>query len=165
MKIAGREIERPEGDIIAFPRKSGDIVFRVDPVMDLDEFETIVPLPKPRMARTKRGLEPIVDDEQLTIQMDNYGKAKLGYILFKSIRPVGKDDDGNEVDLDIEYEHIDPEQPMTYASWEQELRDSGLTTAEYNRLLQMVMEVNMLTEKRLDEARASFLQLHIPQGA
>ena len=48
--------------------------------------------------------------------------------------------------------------PSTWANWETELKDNGLSQMECNRVLALVLEANCLDEKKLQKARELFLQ-------
>ena len=56
MRIKGKEINEPNVELIILPRPSGeDIIFHAGCITSYDEFDALVPKPKPRMKIYRDG--------------------------------------------------------------------------------------------------------------
>ena len=117
----------------------------------MDEFDAKCPLPKPPGKLTKDGW--VADENDPTYQqiLGEWGKKRLGYMVTRSLAPARSS--GTRVKLD---------DPRTWAKWEEDLIDGGLTQIEVNRVLALVMEANALDEAKLVKAREVFLRGQAP---
>jgi hypothetical protein len=146
MRIGGVKIEGPNEEILVLPRLGEDIVIRAMAVSDMSEFHALVPEPKPPGKLTKNGWEPTLKDETFKQRMIKYGEQRYAYMVIKSLAPSK-----------IEWERVDSDNPKTWALWEEELREAGLSTVEVDRISVCVMRANALDENKLKEARELFL--------
>jgi hypothetical protein len=57
----------------------------------------------------------------------------------------------------IEWETVDMDKPTTWPKWVDELQENGLSEVEVGRIINAVLAANSLDEKKIEEARKSFL--------
>lgn len=148
MKIGGVDPKTLSSEVfLVLPRGEQNIVFRARGLQDMDEFNSICPLPKPPGKLTKDGWVPNLDDPTYQQVMTEWGRKRLGYIVTRSLAPSA-----------IEWDTVDLGNPRTWGNWEEDLKSGGLTQIECNRVLALVMEANALDETKLQRARESFLR-------
>jgi len=153
MKINGRDRVGLYSDIFVLPRpanQGGDVVFKLVAILDYTEFETLCPLPKPKMKINHKG-ERVADekDKGYAAQMEEYASNRFNWLIITTLR----DTPG------LEWSKVNPSSPGTWKEWTDELKDFGLTPVEINLLTAKVMEVNSLTTDKMLEARERFLAL------
>jgi hypothetical protein len=148
MKIGGVEVNGPCEEILVLPRMNGeDIVIRAKAVPDMDEFNTLCPEPKPRGIRTKKdGYKLDYDDPNYKKQKERYNELHTAYIVLRSLAPS-----------EIEWATVKMDQPSTWLEWQKELKDTGFSVFEVNRIVMTVMSANALDEGKLEKAREVFL--------
>lgn len=157
MKIGGKQVDAaPASDFIVFPRNNGDIAIRANAVMDRAEFDKLVPMPQPPKKRIKGGaLVDDTDSPKYLTALKQHGARFIDWLTITSLCGVNKE---TQEDDPIEWDTVDRQIPNTWRSWEDDLRANGFSDMERKRIYSLVMQVNSLTEARLDEARNSFLQ-------
>lgn len=159
MKLKGRSDLTPSVETVVLPRGdykegdewvSGDLIFKCGPVKSMKEFETLCPLPTPPKA-TRPGGEEVekTDAPEYRLAVEEHGKKRLAFMILKSM----------EYTPDLEWEKVKMEEPNTWLNYEAELRESGLTELEINRIVIGVMRANALDEGYIEEARKRFLEL------
>lgn len=146
MRIGGVEVKGPNKEILVLPRMDEDIVIRAQAVTNMDEFEALVPEPKPPGVRTKDGWRPNKKDETYQQQVLHRGEQRFAYIVVKSLEPS-----------EIEWEAVKMDDPGSWITWEDELRKAGLAEIELNRITLCVMQANSLDDSKLEAAREVFL--------
>ncbi len=146
MKIGGRTVEGPHEEILVLPRGENPIVIRAKAVLDLDEFETICPEPKPPGKLTKEGWVPNKDDPSYRQLVSMHTDKRIAYMVIRSLEPS-----------EIEWDSVKIEDPRTWLNYIKDFREAGLATVEINRIIQLVMVANALDETKLEEARKVFL--------
>lgn len=159
MKLKGRKDLTPSVETVVLPREdyqegdewvSGDLVFKCGPVKSMKEFETLCPLPSaPKSTRPGGEVVEKTDAPEYVLAVEEHGKKRLAYMILKSM--------GHTPDL--EWEKVKMEQPNTWMYYETELRESGLTDLEINRIVIGVMRANALDEGYIEAARMRFLEL------
>ncbi len=102
----------------------------------MDEFQAKCPLPKPPGKLTKDGWVAEENDPTYQQVLTEWGKKRLGYIVTRSLEPS-----------QIEWDTVKLDDPRTWANWEKDLIDGGLTQIEANRVLALVMEANAWTRR------------------
>jgi hypothetical protein len=155
MKIAGVDPKTLSNEVVlVLPRAENNIVFRARGLRDTSEFEAKCPPPKPPGKLTKDGW--VANDTDPTYQQvqTEYAKKRLGFIVVRSLEPS-----------EIEWDTVNLDDPRTWANWEKDLKNGGLSQIEANRVLALVMEANALDEAKLQKARESFLAGQIPMPA
>jgi len=148
MKLNGQKLSTMNNQIIIIPRTDGDMIFKAAPVLDMAEFNTLYPEPKPPMIR-RRGEStdsPDMSDKKFKETLEKRSKAYSLYMIIKSLMAT----EG------LEFETVDIKNPETYINMEKELEDSGLTSVERGRLFQGVMRANSLDMEYIEEARKRF---------
>ena len=149
MLMHGRKIEGPNEEIIVIPRPEEPIVFTARAVLDMSEFDDLCPRPKPGV-RIMRGGERVEETDNPTYKakLDDYGTKRLQFIVLKSL----------EATEGLEWETVDLENPHTWGNYEEELKNSGFSEVEVNRIVLGVLNANSLNEAKLEQARKLFLQ-------
>ncbi len=152
MKIGGIDPKTLCNEVIlVLPRVEQSIVFRARGVRNMDEFNARCPQPKAPGKRTREGFVPDESDPTYQAVFEQWGKQRLGYIVTRSLEPT-----------DIEWDTVNFDDPRTWANWEKDLIDGGLTQIEATRVLALVMEANALDESKLQKAREVFLAGQVP---
>jgi hypothetical protein len=135
--------------MIILPRGGEDLVFHAKAIDSFDEFEKLCPPPEPPK-KILPGGEKIENpqDPEFLKSMDNYGAKRLGYMVVKGLA---------EGTPDLEWEKVKLDNNTTWHLFREELRESGLSDVEVNRLVAGVMKANSLSEIAIEEARRRFL--------
>ena len=140
---------------LCFKRKGELITFFAQPVWDYREFEELCPVPENKataFVRNERGkvvkqVDP--DSQEHKMALQGREEQRFGYYLMKSLEPSFKPEG------DLEWEKVDPKNPLTWGLAEQELRDS-LSFYEFTNVLALVDEANALDNAKLEENAESF---------
>lgn len=147
MKLNGKQ---PGVNIeqIFLPRGNETLVFHAKAIDSFDEFEKLCPPPEPP-AKILKGGEKISnpEDPEYKKSMDNYGAKRLGYMVIKGLLETPG----------LEWEKVKLDDHTTWQKFREELRESGLSDTEVNRLVAGVMKANSLSEIAIEEARRRFL--------
>lgn len=147
MKIGGIDPKTLCNEVVlVLPRGDQNLVFRAVGLPDMDRFIEQCPQPKPPGKLTRDGVIPMVEDPSYTQLMDQWGRKRLGYMVYHSLKPS-----------EIEWDTVQEDDPRTWTNWEKDLRDGGLSEIEVSRVLALVMEANALDENKLKKARDLFL--------
>lgn len=149
MRIAGKKIEGPNVELIAIPRGTGDpIVFRAQAIMDYSTFDKLVPEPKPPV-KIMRGGKRVKDTDAPSFKQaqEEFATRRIAWMVIESLKAT----EG------LEWEKIDYDDPTTWHLFEDELRESGFSHIEVQRIIQGVFAANCLDEEKLEAARESFL--------
>jgi len=149
MKIGGEEINKPNEDILVIPRGKGSpIVFEGQAIMDFTVFNALCPMPEaPTITTRTKGTIKDEKDKGFMAQMNNYVAQKTAWMIIETLKPSN-----------IEWDSIDPEKPATWVKWSEDMANAGFTAAEQQRIMTFVIEVNSLSESKLEQARADFLR-------
>lgn len=154
MKINGVVVTKPSEEVLILPRGDQDLVFRAQALPDLDEFDKLCPEPKPPGKLTKDGFVPLLDDPGYRQIKANHDKQRMGFIVIHSLAPSN-----------IEWDAVDPDNPATWAMWQDELKAAGLNYVEINRVAQLVLDANSLNQAKIDEAHAAFVRGKVVESA
>ena len=153
MKIAGIDPKTLCSEVfLVLPRGEQSIVFRAIGLKDMDEFNAKCPAPKPP-GKFMKNEGWVANENDPTYQQvsTEWGKKRLGYIVIHSLVPSN-----------IEWDTVKLDDPRTWASWDKDLINGGLTQVESNRVLALVLEANALDETKLAKAREVFLAGQAP---
>lgn len=152
MKIGGKKISGPNVTTIVFPRGDDNdnaIVFKVQAVLDTDEFESLCPLPEPPTIVRKDGTKSKdVNDPKYLAKMTKYNTLRFTYTILKSLAATPG----------LEWETVNMSDPETWQNYEIDLKNAGISLSERNHLLMAVLDTNSISEDRLKEARDHFLR-------
>lgn len=154
MKLRGK---RPGIHVepVVLPRPDGDLVFQIKAIETFDEFEKLCPLPKPpaKILPNKERVEDTNDPAYLK-KCEQWGVKRMAYIIIKGLM------DGTP---DLEWETVKLSDNTTWSKYRDELRESGLSDIEINRLVNGALVANSLSERAVEEARKRFLaSLRLP---
>ncbi len=148
MKIGGIDPRTlPTEEVLVIPRGEEIIVFYASGVTNMDEFKKFCTEPEPPVKFTKDGRVPDEKDKDYQTDMAEYLRRRLAFIVVNSLVPSK-----------IEWDTVKMDNPATWANWEEDLKNSGMTQMECSRVLNLVLEANCLDEKKLRKAREVFLQ-------
>lgn len=148
MKIAGKKISGANIEYVVIPRSDGeDIVFKLQAICNMEEFEKLCKEPTPPKIRGGKGqLIEDIEDRGYKGELEQYRKQKMAWSVLQSLKPS-----------EIEWETVNLSDPSTWLNYEQELKDAGFSQGELNRIYAGFTEVNCLNEEKLEEARQRFL--------
>ena len=146
MKIGGVKVTPPGEQLLVIPRDEGPLVFRARALPDMTEFETLCPLPAPPGSLTKDGWVSNPGDPSYKQVLENHAKKRLAFLVIRTLEPS-----------QIEWDTVDPNNPKTWTNWDTDLKNAGLIQNERNRVLDLCVECNVLTEDKIKAARDSFL--------
>lgn len=148
MKIGGVDPKTLKSEaVLVLPRGEDVIVFRACGLKDMSDFDTLCPAPKPPGKLTKDGYVSNESDPTYQEVLAEWARKRLGYMVVHSLAPS-----------EIEWDTVNVDDPRTWASWDADLKEAGLSQIETNRVLGLVMEANSLDEEKLRQARDSFLR-------
>lgn len=150
MKMHGKKIEGPNTEIIVIPRGGdvSDIVFHAQAVLDMGPFEKLCPSPQPPQRILKGGkVDKNFEDPGYKTQLEHYGEKRIAYMVIQSLKAT----EG------LEWETIKEGDHNTWLNLEKELKASGFSHVEIQRIMNGVFAANCLSEARVEEARKSFL--------
>lgn len=150
MKIKGKKIEGPNVEIIPIPRAmSDDIIFMAQAVLDMDPFEKMCPTPIPPMKRLASGETiPNLQDEAYLKSLQNLATKRLAWMVLTSLQAT----EG------LEWEIVDISDHTTWENFREELRQSGFSDIEINRIVAGCINVNALNDDKIEAARERFLR-------
>ena len=148
MKIGGVTLTPPPEEILVLPRDPEPIVFRARAVTDWDQFETMVPDPKPPVMLVKgEGQKLDYDDVGYKALVNAKNAQRMAWMVVKSLEPSA-----------IEWDTVDLLRPSTLLNWEADLLNGGLLQIEVNKVYELCQIANCLDETKLEAARKSFLR-------
>jgi len=148
MKLKGR---RPGVHIepIVLPRPEEDLVFHAKAIEDFDEFEKLCPVPEPPAKILPSGEKiPNAGDPSYLDSMSAYGMKRVAYMVIKGL---------SEGTPDLEWDTVELENHHTWLGYRKEMRESGLSDTEINRIIAGCMRANSLSEVAVDQAMKRFL--------
>jgi hypothetical protein len=149
MRMHGKKLERPNREIIAIPRAdSDDIIFIAQAVLNYDQFNALCPQPKPGTKLMKGG-EKVLDFESSTYkaELTAYSGRRYSWMVLEALKETPG----------LQWETVDYSDPSTWNNFEKELRESGFSDIEVNRILKGVSDANCLNEDKVEAARKRFL--------
>lgn len=153
MKINGKTFTGAFVKPVVFPRGDDRIVFKVQAILDYEEFEKLCPRPQAPMIKPLNGPErPDLKDEEYLKALNEYSLKNTDYLLLKSLQAT----EG------LEWDNVDYNNPDTWKNWRQDLRSAGLTEMEVVHLLNEAIAVNGLDPEKIKQATEDFLR-EVPQ--
>jgi len=150
MKLFDKKIEGPNVEIIVIPRGQGDdFIFQAGAIMDFTKFDELCPEPKPPMKIIKGGKrEYHLEDVGYIQARDRWTEQKVAWMVIESTKATPG----------LTWDLVNPLNPKTWHLYSKELKDSGFSQIEIQRIVNGVFSANCLNEQRLEEARANFLR-------
>lgn len=153
MKINGKTYSGPNVEYIVIPRPDsagGDAVFKAVAIIDMEEFHTLCPKPKPPMGMAVGGLPKAdVANQAYILSMADYNERRFNFIIVFSLRGTNG----------LEWDTVQYSDPNSWKNYEQDLKKSGFSEREINHIVDGCLKANALNEERLEEARRRFLAL------
>ncbi len=155
MKYKGQPIAKPKPRIIPILRDStlgpkgekidNNIYLEANVVIDFSPFEDLCPLPDPPVIDNV----PDYNDADYRLKIIERNEKKIDWVFLESIKET----------KDLEWETVKMEDPETWANYHDELRKIGINEIQEKAITQQVLNVNVMDEERMEEARDSFLAL------
>lgn len=134
---------------IILPRPGGDLVFHCIAIDDFEDFEQLCPPPEPPKKILPDKSEIVnVQDPNYVKTLQNWSSKRVAYMVVKGLQ------DGTP---ELEWEEVKLDDHTTWPKFRKELRESGLSDVEVNRIVAGCMTANSLSERAVQEARARFL--------
>jgi hypothetical protein len=153
MKLKGKK-PGVHVEMIILPRGEEDLVFHCVAIDDFTDFEKLCPPPEPPKKIMPDKSEIVnVEDPNYQKALVNWGQKRVAYMVVKGLA-LGTSD--------LEWEDVELENHTTWPNFRKELRESGLSDVEVNRLVAGCMRANSLSEAAVQEARARFLASQAP---
>lgn len=158
MKLNGQKVEGVNVEIIVIPRggDTPDIVFQATAILDYEPFIKLCPEPKPPTKIVKGGgKEYNLDDAAYKEALRLHSEKRMAWMVIQSLKATPN----------LEWETVKEGEHRTWTNYEKELKDSGFSQIEIQRILVGVMSANCLNETRIEEARENFLRgRQVPQS-
>jgi len=149
MKIKGKKIEGPNVEVIAIPRAMGeDIIFLAKAVLDMTSFEKMCPAPMPPMKMVAGGQQiPNLQDKDYLSSVNSLSVKRLAWIVLTSLAETEE----------LEWETVDLADHSTWENFRSEMRNSGFSDTEINRVVAGCISANALNDEKIEAARDRFL--------
>ncbi len=148
MKIKGKKIEGVNVEIIPIPRGDGpDIIFEAHAIQDMEPFEKMCPLPNPPKRKIDGVDVPQLKDPNYLKAVDKRAEQRMVWMVLTAL----------EATEGLEWETVKIDDPSTWQQLEPELRGSGFSAVEIQRIIAGVVNVNALSEAKIEAARERFL--------
>ena len=149
MKIKGKKVSGANECIIVIPRGVGeDIILKARAVLDMDAFDKICPPPEPPVKMIPGGKKVSNPRSKGYLkEIERHSEKRLTYIILMSLQAT----EG------LEWETVDLDDHSTWGNFRKELKDSGFSSVEVNRIIGDCVNVNALNDDKIEEARERFL--------
>lgn len=148
MKIKGKRLELPEPKTLVIPKGDDQIVFKIQMIASYDDFDKLCPLPiAPEVIRKGGERFRDVNDKKYRQDLTNWSVNKTAWMALKSL----------EATPELEWETVEPNKPETWKNYLKELKDSGFSDLEIGKIVDAVIEVNGLSEDKIEKATKAFL--------
>jgi hypothetical protein len=148
MKIKGKKIIGPNKEVIAIPRGNGDdIILVAEAVLDHSPFDKLCPVPKPRIKKIDGQDIPDLSDKSYNDKIQKYSEKKTTWLILTSLKATPE----------LEWEQVDLNDPSTWLLFRKELRESGFSDMEVNRIINGALSAQGLNEAKIEAARDRFL--------
>jgi len=149
MKINGKKLDGPNYDILAFPRVGGDIIIKIQCVLDYTPFTDMIELPiAPKIQlRGQKDWKPNVEDPKYNEAIGKYSELKTHWMVLKSL----------EINDDLEWETVDMADTETWGNYVKELEESGFADMHIAKIINSVASINGLNDDMMEAAKERFL--------
>lgn len=149
MKIKGKKIEGPNVEVIVIPRGVGpDIVFMAQAILDMEPFEKMCPTPVAPMKMVPGGAQiPNLQDVNFLKALEEHSIKRLSWMVLISLQAT----EG------LEWDNVDISDHTTWNLFREEMKESGFSDIEINRIVGCCVSVNALSDAKIDAAREHFL--------
>lgn len=148
MKIRGKAVGVHEEPII-IPRPDGDVEIIAKAVEDAEKFEKMCPPPQPKAKKLPNGdIIRDFEDKRYQKDLEAWAEKKTAWMVIKSITAGTPD---------LTWEEVDLSNHTTWMKYKDEMRESGFSENEINRITNAMLRANGLSEAAFAEARQRFL--------
>lgn len=148
MKINGKTSRGPAMQTLVLPREDGDIVFKMQAVLDYKEFDALLPEQEPPTWTKSDGTKEVdFKNKKYLAYNEVRWERRIEWMLLKSL----------EATPGLEWSTVDMSDPDTWSNYEQDMVDYGITEYERLKIQGCVTEVNGLNDAKIIEATKSFL--------
>ena len=149
MKILGKVPGAPIPRKVVVERGEEKFVFTCQAVLNYDEFDKLVPVPKPQTFRKPGGVATTEspNDPAFVKRLEEYAMKKTNYLVLKSLEAT----DG------LEWESVNMVDPTTWDNYKDELNNAGFTDGEIGFIINQVANVHTVDEARMKEAIERFI--------
>jgi hypothetical protein len=136
-------------ETIILPRGKSDLVFHCEAIDSFEEFEKLCPPPEPpkKILPDRSEIVNIKAPEYIKA-LENWSAKRVAYMVVHGLAKATPE---------LEWEQVKLDEHPTWSLFRKELRESGLSDVEVNRIVAGCMSANSLSEKAVQEARARFL--------
>lgn len=150
MKIAGHTNYTPNIEVVVIPRNDGpDFVFKAKAIMDLEEFDTLCPVPTPPSVIKKGGVKEFdFKNQDYLEQLTRHSKNRMNYLVLESLKATPG----------LTWDKVVYSDPNTWDLYREELREAGFNYTEIQRIENAVWTANCLNEQKVEMARENFLR-------
>ncbi len=149
MRIKGKKLVDPNRDVLVIPRGNApDIALWFEAILDYEPFTKMCPLPKPPIRKIKDEDIPNFEDKDYIKRCHRYAEKKMAWMILTSLKATD----------DLEWEQVDLSRPDTWMIFRKELGESGFTNHEIDLMVAKAVEVNGLSEMKLEAAREAFFR-------
>jgi len=147
MKINGLSVATPEPQFFVIPHGGQDLAFRIQGVYSFDEFEKLVPEPKPPRIVRPGGQESVdySDADYLKAQQAR-SKNRMVWIYLKGLEPSN-----------LEFEKVKINDPATYQFFDDEFKNVGIALSYLQQLEQAIINLCGFNPEMVQEATQRFL--------
>ena len=148
MKIKGKKIEGVNVEVIPIPRGDcDDIIFQARAIQDMGPFDKMCPSPVPPQRKIDGVDVPQLKDPNYLKALQRRGEQRMAWMTITSL----------EATEGLEWETVKANDPSTWLQLEPELKKSGFSAVEIQRIIAGVVDVNALSEAKIEAARERFL--------
>lgn len=151
MKIKGKAIEPPKPFEVVIPRTEGDIVLKVQAVLDYAPFNKACPEPEPpTTAKPGQAPKKNWDDPKFKQTWSDWFDKRQGWMAVKSLSAT----EG----LEFDSISVDDPDSCNLKKLNDELRAAGFLEPEIRYIGKKITQANAMDEKHIEEARERFLR-------
>jgi hypothetical protein len=149
MKLRGKSLDqRREMTVVLTREGNEDIVLKMAAVLNTSDFDKVYQEPSPPTKILKGGAKTLdFDNETYKSAIRERNKSYIGWLIFHSL----------SVTEGLEWDIVKMDDPNTWNQWQDELEAAKFSAGEIKHILAKVIEVNGMSEERLEEARQAFL--------
>ena len=150
MLLNGEKIEGPNVEVLVLPRGNNrpDVVFHFQAIIDNSPFEKMCPMPQPPVRIMKGGKkDPNFEDAGYKSEVALYHEKRIAWIVLESLKATPG----------LAWETVKADDHTTWIGYEKELKESGFSYIEVQRIQNSAFSANSLNESLVEEARKSFL--------
>lgn len=150
MKIHGSTVPINTRTVVFKREGVGDIVFKVEGVLDYSLFDRLCPEPEPPLRIDPKGVQtPDIDNKAFKVLVDRWAERKGAWTKIMSLAPT----EG------LEFDAVDLNDVETWTNIDKEIAESGLLPAEIMVLNRAITDANGFSQANLEAARESFLSV------